>query len=71
VYVDTQEKLVKGDENSMMMLRIAKDVLKNNPLLQTISLEIDTYLDPVNHAKELVAQAELVAEELALEVVQK
>lgn len=69
VYVDKQEKLVKGDEDSMMMLRIAKEVLKNNPLLQTISLEINTHLDPINHAKELVAQAELVAKELALEVI--
>jgi hypothetical protein len=67
VYVDKQEKLVKGGEDSMMMLRIAKEVLKNNPLLQTISLEIDTHLDPVSHAKELVAQAELVAKELNLE----
>jgi hypothetical protein len=67
VYVDKQEKLVKGDEDSMMMLRIAKEVLKNNPLLQTISLEINTHLDPVNHAKEIVAQAELVAKELNLE----
>jgi hypothetical protein len=71
VYIDKQEKLVKGDENSMMMLRIAKEVLNNNPLLQTISLEVDTHLDPVSHAKELVAQAELVAKELALEVIKK
>jgi hypothetical protein len=67
LYVDAQEKLVKGGKDSMMMLRIAKEVLKNNPLLQTISLEIDTHLEPVNHAKELVAQAELVAKELNLE----
>ena len=68
VYVDDQAELKKGECMSKQVLSIAKQVLQANPGVVSIALEIDTHLNPVAHAKKLVEQAEMVANELGLKV---
>jgi hypothetical protein len=68
VYVDDQEALRKGDKMSQQVLIIAKKVLQANPDIKSVTLEIDTYLEPVEHAKKLVQQTEMVVKELNLKV---
>jgi len=68
LYWDKQAEIKAGDKISMALLGIAKEVLNNNPHLNTITLEVETGLAPVKHAKKLVQQAEMVAKVLKLKV---
>jgi uncharacterized protein (UPF0276 family) len=67
LYVDDQKEL-GTDDMSRQVWKIAKQVYQANPDILSITLEIDTNLDPVSHAKKLVQQAEMVAKELNLKV---
>ena len=67
-FVDDQVELKKGDILSDHMLSIARQILKANPDIKSITLEIDTYLEPVPHAKKMIQQAKMVAKELNLKV---
>jgi len=66
VFHDFQKNLVKGEEGSEAVLKIARMVLNSNPDVETITIEVDTFKDPVAHAKILSEQVELVAKELKL-----
>ncbi|MFH0870625.1 MAG: hypothetical protein V1866_06245 [archaeon] len=66
VYHDFQKKLERGEEGSEAMLKIAKMVLKSNPQLETITIEVDTFQDPVTHATILSEQVDMVSKELKL-----
>lgn len=66
VYYDAQKKLERGEEGSEEMLKIARMVLKDNPQLETITIEVDTHKDPVTHATVLSGQVDMVSKELKL-----
>lgn len=68
LYVDDQKELIKGDDLSEQALKISKQVLLANPEIKSITLEVDTNLEPIGHAKKLVQQAELAVKELGLKV---
>jgi hypothetical protein len=68
VYIDDQEALRKRDEMSRQILDIAKKIIQANPKLVSVTLEMNTYLEPVSHAKKFVEQAEMVVKELGLKV---
>jgi len=68
VYIDEQGELKKSNEVDRKILDIAKEVLKNNPNLKVITIEVEADLDPVSYYKKLVQQAELVVKELNLRV---
>lgn len=63
---DLHAEIVKGEALSEQVLRIGRKVLKHNPKLSVITLEIDTDLGPKEHAKKLIEQARLIQKELKL-----
>ncbi len=67
LYVDDQKEL-GTDDMSRQAWKIAKQVCQANPDILSITLEVDTNLEPVGHAKKLVQQAELAVKELGLKV---
>jgi hypothetical protein len=67
LYVDDQKEL-GTDDMSRQAWKIAKQVYQANPDILSITLEIDTHLEPVEHVKKLVQQGELVTNELSLKV---
>ncbi|MBN2459143.1 hypothetical protein JXB28_02570 [Candidatus Woesearchaeota archaeon] len=66
VYGDKQIE-IKKDPVSIYLLDMAKEILACNPV-STVTLEIETGLAPVPHAKKLVQQAEMVTKFLELKV---
>ncbi len=64
--VDAHNPLTLGGLKSEKVLSFVREVLKHNPGLTTITLEMQAGNDPISHAKVLVEQAELIAKELKL-----
>lgn len=67
-FFDDRQVEIGKDKTSKILLNIAKQVINHNPGLNTITLEIETGLKPLEHAKKLVQQAEMVKKELGLKV---
>ena len=57
-------KTFENDELSERMIQIIKSVLEKSPNISVITLELDTGLPPVEHARKTVEQAEILNKRL-------
>jgi hypothetical protein len=63
-YVDHHHTFRPGENLSDYVMQLAKGVVQKSPEISVVTLEMRTGLEPVEHAKEMVRQAEYVSKEL-------
>jgi hypothetical protein len=63
-FTDEHEIIKPSQKNSKLVLSLAKEIIGACPNLKTITLEMYTKKKPVEHAKLMIKQAELVKNEL-------
>lgn len=63
-YTDHHRTFYKGECVSEHVLDLASDVVSRSPNLEVLTLEMMTGLEPIEHAREMVRQAEYVARQL-------